>query len=259
LSDVDFKVFRRMTKFDWVDSEAARERLGHRFGRGRRVCNAFELRTMLRDQAPNLINKNESDFGIPQGTPLSGLYANISMATFDGEMTLIAQRMGGSYRRYSDDVALLIPTSEGPAVAIDAIREALKNYGLELSEGKTDISVFNRQHGNLQATKPFQYLGFTFDGARTLVRPSSLNRYYSKMNRGIRAKIHAAKRNNVDRDQIYLRELFKKYTHFGKYRNFPRYVYRSAHIHNAPEMRKQISRHMDIFKRMLSKAIDDIY
>ena len=259
LSDVDFKIFRRMTKFDWVDSEEAKDRLGYRFGRNRRVCTAYELRTILRDQAPNQIRTNTGDFGIPQGTPLSGLYANISLAGFDAAMTSAVQNLGGSYRRYSDDIALLIPTSEEPALAVDAVRDTLRTFGLELSEGKTDVAVFNRAHGELRATKPFQYLGFTFDGTRTLIRPSSLNRYYSKMNRGIRAKVHAAYRKDVLKDQMFLRELFKKYTHFGRFRNFPRYVYRSAAIHNAPEMRKQINRHMTIFKRMLTRAVGDIY
>lgn len=181
------------------------------------------------------------------------------MLDFDEKMTRAVQAMGGSYRRYSDDIALVIPTSEGPAIAIEVIRQNLKALGLELSEGKTKVSIFSRRHGLLTATEPFQYLGFNFDGERTLVRQSSLNRYYSKMNRGIRAKLHAAKNRGIASDQMFLRQLYKKYTHFGQYRNFPRYVYRASGVHNAPEMKAQIKKHMTVFKKMLSGAIADIY
>ena len=109
------------------------------------------------------------------------------------------------------------------------------------------------------ATELFQYLGFTFDGEKTFIRQSSLDRYYSKMNRGIRAKVHAAKQERSYSEEMFLRELYKKCTHFGQYRNFPRYVYRAAVIHQAPEMRAQISRHMIVFKKMLSGAFADIF
>ena len=79
LNGVDFKVFRRMTKFDWVDSAEARDRLGFRYGRGKRICKGPEFRSFLRKKVPSLINTNDKAFGIPQGTPLSGLYANISL------------------------------------------------------------------------------------------------------------------------------------------------------------------------------------
>lgn len=259
LGSTDYKVFRRMTRFDWVNSDDARERLGFRYGRSNRICNGFEFRTLLRQKLPKLVNTNTNSFGIPQGTPLSGLYANISMLDFDAAMTQAAQLFGGSYRRYSDDIALVIPTSEGPAFAIDAIRDNLRIFGLELSDGKTKISNFSRKNGRIKSTEPFQYLGFTFDGENTRVRQSSLNRYYSKMNQGIRAKVYAAKHNGIAPDEMFLRQLYKKYTHFGQHRNFPRYVYRAAEVHQAPEMRAQIARHMAIFKKMLSGAIADIY
>lgn len=259
LSNTDFSVYKRMTKFSWVDSTEARERLSFRYGRGGRICTGPEFRRLLRDEQPKLVRTNSLSFGIPQGTPLSGLYANISMIGFDCEMSKEIQALGGSYRRYSDDIAIVIPTSSGPAIAVEIVEKALAEIGLSLSKGKTEISNFSRSGKELVATKPFQYLGFTFDGKRTLVRQSSLSRYYTKMHLGVRAKVHAAKRLGVAPHEIFMRELFRKYTHFGQHRNFPRYVYRAAAKNDAPEMRAQLNRHMLIFKRMVKRAVDQIY
>ena len=259
LTESDFRLFKRMTAFEWVDHDELRKRLGNKCGRLGRLCTSDEFRRLIRTQQPSLITVNDADHGIPQGTPLSGLYANIAMLGFDERVTQLVHTLGGTYRRYSDDIALVLPKGEDPNISIALVEAALQTLGLHLSNGKTDISTFERVGGTQTASKPFQYLGFTFDGQKTLIRQSSLNRYYTKMNRGIRAKVYAAKKNNVDSKEIYMRDLFKKYTHFGQFRNFPRYAYRAANVHQAPEINKQVARHMNIFKKMVKQAIDAIY
>ena len=259
LSASDFHVFKTMTKFSWVESDAVRLRLGNKYGRHRRICTAEEFRTIVRRKNESLIHVNPKKFGIPQGTPLSGLYANIALIEFDRIIFNYIKKRGGSYRRYSDDLAFLIPTNVNQKLLFLHVERNLKTVGLWLNSNKTEISKFTETENGQTSDKHFQYLGFTFDGQNTLIRASSLGRYYIKMHRGIRAKIRAAYENGVPRNEIYMRELFKKYTHYGRTRNFPRYAYRAAKILRSPNIRKQVKGHIAKFKQSVSKNINEVY
>lgn len=259
LDDVDFMIFKRMTRFEWVESDDLKARLGNLYGRSGRICYPRDFRTRVRERKPSKIQINTAPFGIPQGTPLSGLYANISLLEFDASMVDFVQALGGSYRRYSDDLAFVVPERVDSGEFVAAVGEKLTKIGLAVSPSKTEISNFQIDGNGTSADRPFQYLGFTFDGRRTLIRQSSLNRYYAKMSRGIRAKVRAAKRKGVGAEEIYLRQLFKRYTHFGRNRNFPRYAYRAAEVHGSPEIRLQLRRHKNVFDKMVKDTIDQIY
>lgn len=257
LGDVDFYIFQRMTKFEWVESDTLEQSLGVKYGRSGRICFPRDFRNLIRKKGG--VQSNPYAHGIPQGTPLSGLYANISLLEFDQAMTNLAQSLGGSYRRYSDDIALVFPNSVCAKTVIAGVEAELGSIGLAVSKKKTEIAHFESGVLSGEEAKPFQYLGFTFDGQRTLIRQSSLNRYYTKMNRGVRAKVHAAKKKDIPSNEIFMRELFRKYTHFGQTRNFPRYAYRASKVLNAPEIRAQLRRHMNIFKKMVRRAVSTIY
>lgn len=259
LDEADYRIFQRMTRFEWVESDLLRARLGEKYGRHGRICSSQQFRNVVRGLKPSLINVNPAGHGIPQGTPLSGLYANISMAKFDSSVFGRLQTIGGSYRRYSDDIAVLVSNDHTADEVMAIINEELQIIGLWLSQKKTEIREFVSVNGILSSIKPFQYLGFTFDGQNTRIRQSSLNRYYSKMHLGIRSKIRAAKNQGVEKDSIFLRELFKRYTHFGKNRNFPRYAYRAARKLDAPEIKRQLRSHMTIFKKALQYYLDRAY
>ncbi len=259
LPDCDYKVFRRMTRFEWVDAKRLKLRLGSRHGRGGRICSAHAFRALVRERGAGLIERNEYSFGIPQGTPLSGLYANISMLGFDRDLKNKLDEFGGSYRRYSDDIAILLPSSVDYVEILNFVESLLDSIGLSLSKQKTEVSKFLFSSGVQVADHPFQYLGFTFDGCKTLLRASSLNKYYSKMHQGVRAKIRAAKVKSIPANEIFMRELFRKYTHFGRNMNFPRYAYRAADVLSAPEIRQQVKGHMNVFKRVVRQYIDRTY
>ncbi|MEZ0133714.1 reverse transcriptase domain-containing protein [Novosphingobium sp. NRRL B-2648] len=251
IPDPDFRIFKRMTQFEWVDSDALRIRLGNLYGQRGRICTSEQFRNIVRCKSGNLVNKNKKSCGIPQGTPLSGLYANISMIEFDRQMVSILNNIGGSYRRYSDDIAIIMPCEHDYNDLIALVRSKLSDIGLSLSEGKTEVSQFRRNEQNVSTDRRFQYLGFTFDGGKILIRPSSISRYHKKMRAGVKAKIRAAKIQGIAKDSIYMRELFKRYTHFGRQRNFPQYAYRAAKVLNSPNIRWQMRGHMAAFKEAI--------
>lgn len=260
LSDSDYNIFRNLTRYSWVDKEKLTERLrGEKSRPFGRICHPETFEQKVRKPTPKIIEKNPNPFGIPQGSPISGLYANISLLEFDINTNAYIKNIGGYYRRYSDDIAIYLPKNQSLSDAENFIQRELKNIGLNINEAKTDISFFSNETGEINCDKPFQYLGFIYDGRRVLIRPSSIQRYYKKMRKGIFGKVAAAKKKNIPSSEIYMRELYKKYTHYGKRRNFPRYAYRASEVFNSEEIRQQLSTHMDHFRKNISSAIEKYY
>ena len=253
----DWAVFSNMTRYSWVEIDEIDQLLGKERALGDRICTPQQFKDYIRGTKGGLVQVHDYDFGIPQGTPISGLYANIYMQSFDKAMRDFTKRHGGSYRRYSDDIAIVLPNGDVNDDVVDYTQKLLADYALCLSEDKTDRSTFSGEPPT--ADQSIQYLGFTFDGRRTLIRSSSINLYRKKMRRGIHAKIVAAKMNEIAQNEIHQREARSRYTHVGKRRNFLKYAYRAADILDAPEIREQVKRHVTWFERSWKREIFRVY
>jgi retron-type reverse transcriptase len=255
LSDDYYKIYRNLTQYSWVSKEELETRLGRKITRGKnnRICSAQEFREKIRRTQPSIINRHEEKFGIPQGSALSGLFANIYLYEADINARNFCKSINASYRRYSDDIAISAPLDADINQILDKVRNIYADVGLEINKEKTEVVRFEVQNDQQIAERPFQYLGFTFDGRRILVRDSSLNRYYRKMTRAIRAARISAQKNKIPLSDVFLRRQYKAYTHKGKGRNFVRYAYRAAKKMNAPEIRRQLRNHTRIFQRKVSE------
>lgn len=250
-------VWKNVTRYAWVETADIDTLLGRvRHGHGR-VCSQSDFVEHVRGRSDGLVRRHDEAFGIPQGTPVSGLYANIYLRTFDREMASLCQRCSGSYRRYSDDIAVVLPLGSKARHAVAVVEKMLADFGLALSVDKTDTADFKR--GILQSLKPIQYLGFTFDGQQTLIRDSSMDAYRAKMRRGIHAKMIAASRKKIASFDVYKRECLSRYTHLGKRRNFLRYAYKAADVMGCPEIRQQVKKHVTWFNRAWDAEIVRVY
>jgi hypothetical protein len=250
-------VFRNVTRYSWVETVDLDFVLGKERFRGSRICSPIEFSNHVRGVTAGLVRVHDLPFGIPQGTPVSGLYANIYMLEFDRAMVELMKSLDGSYRRYSDDIALVVPATVDRSELVDIAQKFLADFELSLSEDKTDTSTFSG--ARLGCDQPTQYLGFVFDGQSILIRESSLNRYREKMERGIHAKLVAAKQNQISQSEVYQREARSRYTHLGKRRNFLKYAYRSADILHAPEIRQQVKGHVTWFERTWNREVKKVY
>ncbi len=172
-------------------------------------------------------------------------------------MAAWCEQRGGSYRRYSDDIAVVLPHGCVGADVVSSVEKMLTKFKLRMSVKKTETADF--KSGLLASAKPIQYLGFTFDGTSTLIRPSSLDAYLGKMRRGIHAKLVAAKAKNVPSFVVYQRELRSRYTHAGKRRNFIRYAHKAADIMGSPEIKQQVKRNVTWFDRAWESEVIKVY
>ena len=250
-------VWRNVTRYSWVEINDLDTLLGRkRTGRGR-VCSSKDFAEHVQGRKGGLIRTHDQSFGIPQGTPVSGLYANVYMRSFDREMVAASAQLGGSYRRYSDDIAVVLPLGAKAHHVVPVVEKILADHALAMSVEKTEEADF--RSGQLISDRPIQYLGFTFDGEKTLIRPSSLDAYRAKMEDGIHAKIVAAGRKDVPSFEIYKREALSRYTHLGKRRNFLRYAYRASEIMIAPEIQQQVKSHITWFDRAWKREIEKVY
>ena len=105
-------------------------------------------------------HKEESDFGTPQGSVISPLFANVALHGMENRMTQLAESLKGdkvknrtslTFVRYADDFVCLHPDKEVIDKAQVILQEWLKEAGLEISEKKTRVT---------HTFKGFDFLGF---------------------------------------------------------------------------------------------------
>lgn len=274
LPEDHYKVFRALTVAGKIDRAELLERLGLPANARDRdlprpLCSIAEFRR-LRTSASGpskLVIRHTGNKGIPQGTPLSAMAANLSMLEFDTVVHAAVSAAGGSYRRYSDDI-LVLCAAEHVAGLEAAISEALKVHTgtLSLNSDKREEAHFALPGpvlvSSLPSTpaKPLQYLGFTFDGKQARIRGGTLSRYYRRMASGVRlAKVKAglAKLGKLEgRDVIHKREVLASHSHLGARSFVSGYGKNSAKIMGslgAEAVRRQMAGHM----RVLNRRLDD--
>lgn len=242
-----FNVLKSLTRFSTVNKDVLFSCLNisksnpkkDRF----RLCSSSEFRNKIR--ASGYISTNKEIFGIPQGSPISALLSNIYMLNFDKQMNEAIEELGGSYYRYCDDMLFIIPTEHRDDVEEFAMNEIIQLH-LKINKDKTEKRDF-WMTGDVQVcSSPLQYLGFTFDGQRKLIRSAALARYSARMKGGVKlAKMTMKKKNrlrvlNGEQEQsLYKHNLYELYSHLGQ-RNFLRYGYNAADIMKSKSIKRQL-------------------
>ncbi|CAH1689810.1 hypothetical protein CHELA1G11_20562 [Hyphomicrobiales bacterium] len=111
---------------------------------------------------------------------------------------IFAKKIGGTYFRYSDDILVIAPISEADAIFLEKdIRYAITTYGkgLLIKEEKSAIHKFvqtgHRQtvtvikatdkNGKPTLNKPFEYLGFRYDGRQVYIRDKTMSNLHRKI------------------------------------------------------------------------------
>lgn len=254
------KVFKSITKYSYVNRNELIKTFPEIYSKSKkgtyipRICEPLDFRLKVRKG--NLILKNKfhvdvkdstrykSKCGIPQGTPISACLSNIYMLDFDKIINEKISEVGGMYRRYSDDIIIVIePKYRG--LINDLIQKELINSHLTLNCSKTEVVEFSVDlDGSLQGydlngnkTK-LQYLGFEFSGKEIYIRSSSMSRYHSRLSSKIRESLKAAYGKRSKGNHVFKKKLYNRYTIKGK-RNFITYAHKAAKEMKSDTIRKQ--------------------
>lgn len=232
-------VFRAITRYAIVDRDAAYERLGYLtwqmkgssripvYATGfkdmpRQLCSNADFREKICGKGGgfvSLIKTHKDDFGIPQGSPISDMLANIYLIDYDSVLKAYVDGIGGTFFRYSDDIIIIIPGGEAEAVAArDFAMSEITKHGSKIVIKASKTSVlkyfmtlggqgFVKLHG-AQGENGLEYLGFRYDGRAAYLRDATLSRLYRKVIHSIRAEARALVRRYPGKGQAYIEGKF---------------------------------------------------
>lgn len=193
-----YKVFRSVTHYNmWEltdlltlnhlkDNRAGRRTLNSR----QRVLTPEEYKVYSNREH---IHPNQNTYGIPQGSPISGLLANVYMLDIDKTIHDLVTALKGLYMRYSDDFIVVIPNTG--ALAEQTLQEISNRFnavvGLTLEPSKTKYFKYENQvlencgarFGSPSEEKNpvINFLGFTFNGKKVSIRAKTVGKYYYRM------------------------------------------------------------------------------
>lgn len=245
-----YQVLKSLMKYSYVDLKQLRRWLtdqGINYEKNKRYFLTPEDFRSFRCST-KLVQKNMNRVGIPQGSAMSGLLANIYMIHADETIHRIVQAHNGLYRRYSDDFIIVIPCHSVSSIAvfngiIENVTEVCKNAKVMLHQDKTNKYIYEEgtiksldfDHG---ADSALTYLGFRFDGKSVMVRQGCVYKFYREATDVIQRAIIRSrnKRSEVLLYQSLINRLFmdtgsnicwdKKHKRI-KYGNFISYMIRA--------------------------------
>lgn len=188
------------------------------------------------------------NFGIPQGSPISAVLANIYMLDFDNDINKYLKGIKAIYKRYSDDMVVICPLDKKDEV-IEQFNTQIQKNLLSIQEKKTQIFHFERNGENLRCGQEFPnginynknliYLGLEYDGSSIKIKSASISGYYRKMKRTIkRARYFQNNPVNKFSGELFKSRLLKRFSYKGASR-------RNKYIWNSSKNYFEISQHFD--------------
>ena len=160
------------------------------------LCSMKEYRNLI--VAKKLVKKNIDSKGVPQGSPMSDVLANMYMLKFDLEMRELEKKYGAYYRRYSDDILFICPPECSEKIKRE-LKSSLKSHSqntLALNDSKTTETHFFKKNGKLSYKGDlFSYLGFSFTGTKVFFRDKTISSLKRRSVWAIKKYIRDFKRN----------------------------------------------------------------
>ena len=227
--------------------------------------------------------------GIPQGLPISAIIANVYMCMFDKEIACEINRFSGLYRRYSDDIIIVCPIQKG-FFWKELVMNKITDVKLEIQPEKTNLFNFSLDQDKIICTheskgknKMLEYLGFSFDGNKKLLKQSGLGHYYYRMAKSVaRSKRNAISIQNNTNGFTFKNQLLKRFSHIGSrkhevlkrsnnklsfvsyyekkysYGNYITYCRKASHVMKEPAIIGQLKRNKNKLKNHISKLDYDV-
>lgn len=277
LPDDYYAVFKNITRFSWVDKTCIESVLKRKYKTKDRIKKLTKFRYFdekefrrFRQTSDKYVKSNKNDYGIPQGAGISSVYSNIYLVDFDKKLNDYIESNNGIYRRYCDDLIIVIPFDEYAKnldydVHINFFDEIINETpNLEVQKEKTGIFIYNNNEIYNECLEPSQldYLGFTFDGHNVRIRERSMFKFYSRAYK----KIRFCNKKTSEHGRIkHRKELYTNYSHLGKvkkgYGNFLSYASRAQRIFDIDSktnnmMEYQVKNHWKYINQRLQSPVN---
>jgi hypothetical protein len=184
-----YRVFKSITDYRFINQKDIPLKMRKIASKtGKYVRSAKELGKLIDNGTFKISRKNVK--GIPQGTSLSAVLANVYMCSFDDKWNGVVSKLGGIYRRYSDDFIIVLPGNlsyeDASKLTDEIIEDCFKRVKLRIEKHKTklefydgskkSISMFNKSGQSKKSA--LDYLGFNFDGRTVSLRGRSFYKFY---------------------------------------------------------------------------------
>lgn len=181
LDESFYKVFRSLTAYryieysDFIDKKLKRKTKNNKYA----IYNTLK----------GLVYENKTNIAIPQGSPISGLLANIYLLDFDFDIRVSFPDV--FYRRYSDDLVFICKEEQKDSLLL-FIDNKIKEAKLRINAGKSFITYFKKINGDLVCEKVtdgldeqksryyVDYLGLEFNGGSILLRKNTIQKLKRK-------------------------------------------------------------------------------
>jgi RNA-directed DNA polymerase len=258
-----FAVFNAITRYRSVklaklksELQLSKTELSHKSKSGRLAKPMAKIEVMREVfKRPNVVSRNDKGIGIPQGSPISAVLSNLYMLELDFAITKYVAQAGGFYRRYSDDILLIVPSGRSDE-ALEVLREQLAIHRLNMNEEKLEQCEFRKAIDAQSTTQPLTYLGFTFDGENVRIRARSLSRFQQRMIRAVKRAACSAKARQET--SINKRTLYARYAELGC-RNFMSYARRAIEVfypksNGKSPIDQQLRHHRSMLHERIEKA-----
>lgn len=237
---------------------------------GRKSLNS-QLRvitpTQFKENRSHIV-KNTDNYGIPQGSPISAILANVYMLEVDKLINNMVLSFGGMYMRYSDDFIIILPdVAELNVADIFEKIHALLKFAPRLTLEQSKTQYFHYSNGALEncgkkfhpeadgSSRFINFLGFTFDGEKVSIRSKTISKYYYRMYRKAKNIANAGSYTPAGK-HISCENLYRRYSERGadgKPGNFLTYVSRAEREYGAGEaITRDTKRHMQKIRKALN-------
>lgn len=288
LPDDIYAVYKNVTSFSYVELQDLLTLNGlEDTPKGRKEFNKYSRERALSPeqfrQNKNLVHTSpHPKCGVPQGSPISAVFANVYMLTADRKLHEYVSSFDGFYMRYSDDFIVIIPKSDMDfSVHYKAIKNILNSVPrLELKDSKTKIFYFDNMSvknctntftGNgVNGKNIIEFLGFAFDGKHIRIRDKTISKYYNRMYQKLRTIVKdqgiTPYNHRISGKNLYRKYSYKgsRYYLMGKAKrtgtplakdeirgNFLDYVFRSQKKLNGEPIDTATKRHMQKIRKQL--------
>lgn len=248
LDKAHYSIYKSLTHFSYVDYEDIEKIKKLPRKKLKDLDRLFEIED-FRESRGELVKTNSKGKGIPQGSSISAVYANTYMINFDRILNEYVTSRQGLYRRYCDDIIVVIPIDERDVSSncdeiytyIMKLQDDIPN--IEINPDKTNQFIYYNSEiatvGELKKAE-VSYLGFNFDGKSVRIRDKSIFKFYCRAYRKIEQVNTYLENGEKNKYIAGKKAIYNNYTHLfnpkrakkknAKYGNFITYAYRAHKV-----------------------------